>query len=494
MAMSARAFDGDPRHAYELMTDYLTTYFDEVEPREFYRTIFPAGELERKGERTGKYTAIVIGVTGRKKWIGGKWKSEIKRYSLTDDLDVVDVVCDSDDFCLCSPLSYAGKTRTADHARFAYAVAVDVDHLRIDQDDDSPIGLRNLWERHIEALERVPKPTFIVSSGSGLHLYYVLERPIPLFADTVFELQEYKRELTRLIWHDTIVDIKSVHDIQQEGIYQGFRMPGTVTKYGDRAVAFRTGDRVSMEYLNTFVRDMYKVKHYTYKHSMTRAEAAEKYPDWYKWKIENKGKRGSWAVNRALYDWWLERIKTGATVGHRYYCMMTLAMYARKCSQYDEKHNPNPVTREELERDCFSLVELFDEMTIDDKNHFDTDDVIDALEAYDDQWITYPRRAIEYRSGIAIPENKRNGRKQKDHIQLMNFVRDQLNHNTTWNRIGNGRKSKRDQVIDWQLRHPDGSKSDCVHDTGISRATVYRHWVDNLGPGAAADSFKTDER
>lgn len=458
------------------LTEWLYDHFQDVEPRDFYRTIFPAGELEKRGEYVkGKYNGIVVAVTGRKKWVGQHYKAEIKRYTMTDDLDAVDVACGSDDFCLCSPISYAGKSRTADHARVMYAIAVDVDRLQM-YDDGRPLGLINLWERHIGNVKRIPQPTFIVSSGSGLHLYYVLDRPIPLFRETVVDLQEYKRELTRLIWHDTIVDIKSVHDIQQEGIFQGFRMPGTVTKSGGRAVAFKTGDRVSIDYLNSFVRDQYKVTHFAYKSDLRLADAAEKYPDWYDRRVVRKEKRGAWAVNRAVYDWWYNQIKTGATVGHRYYCLMTLAIYARKCGQYDAKRNPDPVTREELERDCFSLVDRFDALTDTESNHFDNDDVIDALEAYDDRWITFPRSSVEYRSGITIPVNRRNGRKQAEHIQIMNFIRDQINHNTTWNKVGNGRKSKRDQVQAWRLDHPDGTKADCIRDTGMDRKTVSKHW------------------
>lgn len=456
------------------LTEWLYDHFQDVEPREFYRIIFPSGELEKRGEYVkGKYNGIVVAVTGRKKWNG---KAEIKRYTMTDDLDAVDVACDSDDFCLCSPISYVGKSRTADHARVMYAIAVDVDRLQM-YDDGRPLGLINLWERHIERLKRLPKPTFIVSSGSGLHLYYVLDRPIPLFRETVVDLQEYKRELTRLIWHDTIVNIKSVHDIQQEGIFQGFRMPGTITKAGARAVAFRTGDRVSIDYLNSFVSDIYKVTHFAYKSDLRLADAAEKYPEWYDRRVVRKEKRGAWAVNRAVYDWWLGQIRKGATVGHRYYCMMTLAIYARKCSQYDEKRNPDPVTREELERDCFSLVDQFDEMTDNESNHFDNDDVIDALEAYDDRWITFPRSSVEYRSGITIPANKRNGQKQADHLEEARAIRDirSRRRGEAWD-AHNGRKSKRDRVQAWRLDHPGGTKADCVRETGISKPTVLKHW------------------
>lgn len=455
-----------------VLTEWLYDRFQDVEPREFYRTIFPAGELEKRGEYAkGKYNGIIVAVTGRKKRNG---KAEIKRYTMTDDLDAVDVACDSDDFCLCSPISYAGKSRTADHARVMYAIAVDVDRLQM-YDDGRPLGLINLWERHIERLKRLPKPTFIVSSGSGLHLYYVLDRPISLFRETVIDLQEYKRELTRLIWHDTIVNIKTVRDVQQEGIFQGFRMPGTITKAGARAVAFRTGDRVSIDYLNSFVEDVYKVTHFTYKSDLRLSDAAEKYPEWYDRRVVRKEKRGAWAVNRAVYDWWLGQIKKGATVGHRYYCMMMLAIYARKCGQYDEKRNPDPVTREELERDCFSLVDQFDAMTDSDNNHFDNDDVIDALEAYDDRWITFPRSSVEYRSGITIPANRRNGRDQVTHLKIARATQAIVDPDGEWRRHG-GRKSKRDQVQAWRLDHPDGTKADCVRETGISKPTVLKHW------------------
>ena len=87
-----------------VLTEYLRDQFDEVDPREFYRTIFPAGELEQKDEYVkGKYTGIIVAVTGRKAWVNGHYKSIIKRYTITDDLKAVDVATASDDFCLCSP-------------------------------------------------------------------------------------------------------------------------------------------------------------------------------------------------------------------------------------------------------------------------------------------------------------------------------------------------------------------------------------------------------
>ena len=467
------------------LTIWLGARFPEVTAREFYRYIFPAGELDAKGAMTkGKYTGIVCRIaTDKKSWdsIKRRYKTKVYRYTLTDELDAIDEATRSDDFCICRPLSYAGKQATAEHARMLYAIAVDVDRLRFG-DMGEPYGLINLWNNHIEKVKRIPKPTFIVSSGTGLHMYYVMEKPIPLYADAAFELQEYKRELTRLIWHDTIVNIKSVHDIQQEGIYQGFRMPGTVTKNGGRVRAFQTGQRVTLEYLNGFVVDLYKARKAAERQGREKAkvslsEAAQRFPDWYERRIVRGEARGAWAVNRRLYDWWLKKIKTGATVGHRYYCCMMLAIYARKCGQYDEKHNPTPVTQEELEADCLGLLDHMERLTNDEKNHFGLDDIQDALEAYEDKWITYPRAVIEYRTGITIPANKRNGQKQAEHLEEARAIRDirAQRRGETWD-AHNGRKSKIDIMHGWRIEHPDGSKADCIAETGVSQATVYRHW------------------
>ena len=459
------------------LTSWLELFFDEIEPRDFYREIFPVGSFQKKGELVaGIYNGIVVCVTKQKHENG---KSVVRRYTVTDDLDVIDQLGKSDDFCLMSPISYAGKNRTAENARFLYAFTVDLDKIRIENNE--PVGLINLWTRHIEAADRIPKPTFIVSSGTGLHLYYVLEDPVALFPNIAKELQNIKRDLTSLIWHETIVDIKDEKEIQQEGIYQGFRIPGTITRSGERARAFYTGDRISLEELIRYTegfrkrRERLDPKKYVKKKTIPLEKAKELYPEWYERRIENHEPVGTWHVSRNLYDWWKEEIRLGAVVGHRYFCMMMLAIYAQKCSMYDPKHNPNPVTEKELERDSFELMKYMESLTISEDNHFTEGDVLDALEAFNQKWITYPKNSIEFKSGIRIKTNKRNGRKQKEHLKLMNFVRDEINQNTQWRNM-DGRPKKDKVVLEWKARHPEGIKADCIRDTGLDRKTVSKYW------------------
>lgn len=151
---------------------FLETYFDEVDPKSFYRAVFPAGELEMQGEKkTGQYTAIALCIStketrykrGNRKQPDGSYAKEyilnddgtrttepkVYRYSMTDDLCLIDTLIARDDlFCLMAPLSYAGKERSAKNARFMYGMAFDLDLIRV-KPDGTPIGLLNLWNGHI---------------------------------------------------------------------------------------------------------------------------------------------------------------------------------------------------------------------------------------------------------------------------------------------------------------------------------------------------------
>lgn len=438
------------------LTKYLETYFDEISAAEFYRYIFPKGELDLAMKYTpGKYTGIAVEILPNRR---------TKRHTITDDLQEIDKLLQSENFCLASPISYSGKSRKSENARFLYAITFDVDGIIV-YEDGKPQGLIDLLYQVNGPSERLPNPTFIVSSGTGLHLYYVLEKPIPLFKNVVKQLKEYKHEMTRILWNGYITELED--NVQQESIFQGFRMVGTVTKTGGRVRAFQTGERVSMEYLNGFVGEKYKVTEYAYKSNLTLAQAKEKYPEWYQKRIVEKKPKEYWEADRAVYEWWkreISGINAKAKVGHRYYCMMMLAVYARKCA----------VSREELEKDAFQIMEYFESMTNDDNNHFDEADVMDALEAYNDKYITYPINSISYLTDIPIMKNKRNGRTQVQHCEVMRAIQGVVNPN--W-REGNGRPTAEQTVREWQEKHPDGKKADCIRKTGLSKKTVYKWWL-----------------
>lgn len=444
-----------------ILTKYLYTYYDEIEPKEFYRSIFPEGELQEKGVyEKGKYNGIIIEVTKEKRSNGN---NRILRHTLTDDLDKIDEIIARDNFCLMSPISYIGKERNSDSARALYALTIDLDGVIIKNDDD-PFGLRTLFHQ-IEDLYRIPMPTYIVSSGTGLHLYYVFEKPIMLFQNVIKQLQKYKRELTRIVWQGYITKFED--NVQYESLFQGFRVVGTITKKGERARAFETGKRVTMEYMNKFVDDEFKTDDFVYKSNLTLEEAKEKYPDWYEKRIIKKQPKGTWTCKRELYEWWKRKILNQAKTGHRYYCLMMLAVYARKSG----------IDKDELEKDAFTLMDILDGLPADEDNPFTEKDVIDSLQAYDDRYITYPINSISYLTDIHIEKNRRNYRKQEVHLmgaRAIQEINDKVN-GTNW-RCGNGRPSKELIVKEYRKNNPNAKKSDCIRDTGLDKKTVYKWW------------------
>ncbi|MBF0848636.1 hypothetical protein IR145_14365, partial [Streptococcus danieliae] len=148
--------------------------------------------------------------------------------------------------------------------------------------------------------------------------------------------------------------------------------------------------------------------------------------------------------------------------GHRYFCIMTLAMYAVKCN----------VPYEELERDAYNLLEPMESISSSDDNHFTEEDIKDALRAYKDNYATFPRKDIEKITGIRIDPNKRNYQKQADHLEEARMIRDlrQKRNGTKWT-DNNGRKSKDQIVAKWRYNNPQGKKVECIRETGLSKPT-----------------------
>lgn len=425
--------------------------FSEVSPLDFYRDIFPVGSFEKKGVYVdGQYNGIAVSV--------GVGNQLTKRLTITDDLDGIKDLCNSNDFCLMSPISYAGKARTSVNARFLYALAIDLDGVSTLKNWDFlleqfEMGLK--WHYFIWGL---PTPTYLVSSGTGLHLYYVFEQPVPLFKNIVKQLESLKRQLTWQAWTQGASTLSD--NVQYESLFQGFRMVGTITKRGTRTRAFRFGRKTTVEELNLYVPDEYQVTDYVYKSDLRLEKARELYPEWYQKRIVEHQPRGSWHCKRDLYEWWKRKIRQ-VEQGHRYWCIMTLATYAVKCG----------ISKEELEKDAYGLIPFMNTRG----DAFTEDDVMHALEAFTESYITYPIHTIVTRTGIPIEKNKRNGRKQADHIKLMNFVRDEINCNKNW-REGNGRKPKAKIVENWRKANPNGKKIDCHRETGLSRVTIDKWW------------------
>lgn len=434
---------------------FLFENFEEMRPYEFYRELFPKGELDVDGEfNKGRYTAIAVRIFDD----GGK----VHRYSVCDDLGVVLELEQCNEFCVMAPVSFAGKSQRQANARNLYAIVFDLDGL-LETEDGQSKTLMNLFA-HIE-LELLPKPSHVVFSGTGLHLYYMLDRPLPLFPNVMKSVAAYRSCLVPKLWNPYI---SSLSDKPQfESVTQGFRMVGTRAKHGRTVRAFKVGDKVSVEYLNRFADEGSRIDLVKYVSHTPMSVAKEKWPEWHQARIVEGRPRGTWRIKRDLYDWWKRRIEEGATVGHRYFCVMALAVYARKCG----------VPYEELERDAMELVPFLNSLGEGGGSPFTASDVVKALEAYDASYVTFPRHTIEELTGVDVPPNKRNHRSQEQHMAVMRAIQGVIDPEGTWRYKP---PTKEAEIKAYAAAHPDANHSEIARALGVSRPTVIK-WLKEDG-------------
>jgi hypothetical protein len=434
----------------------------EVEPLAFYRDLYPIGSFQAKGDYSRKCGNGILLYRNE-----GKFKH---RY-IFDDLEEIKNWIGKEDIFVRGG-SFIGKRVKNENASMIYALTFDLDGQGLDE--------LHMIMQFMRNGTNVPMATYVVLSGHGLHLYYLLDKPIRATQDTIRQLNKLKEGMTKLIWNRYTSTIEKP---QYQYCLQGFRMVGSASKMGANypVRAYKTGDRMTIEKLVSWIPrlkdwDEYRIN-LTERSTVPLAKAKEIWPDWYERKIV-KQEDNKWHINRALYDWWLNKIKEGATYGHRYFCVMCLAIFAIKCD----------ISEYELRKDAYSLIPILDALSKDndESSRFTKDDVDAALHGFRDEFKTWGRDKIALISAIPLQANKRNYLNQKDHLEIARGIRDirtKQKGKSDW-REGNGRPKgcknsdypKAEIVKQWCLDHPNGKKIDCHRDTGLSRMTINKWW------------------
>lgn len=441
--------------------NWLNQYFEEIESYEFYRFLFPEGTLQSEGVHfDNKPNAYLITLDKNNK---------PKRKLVLDDLTVIDECINEYPTVFMSPVGFFGRRNTLSNARYAYALTFDIDYV-------SFLNLQNIIHQATK-IDYIPKPTVIVNSGTGVHLYYIFEEPIPLFYTNQMLLKEMKRRLTDKIWN---ADTSSSKYKQYQGITQGFRNIGSQTKLGKdyrvKAYWVGQGERITLEYLNEFLvlgggTDR-RINFNEFKRDgkLSLDQAKDKYPEWYQKRIIEKKKHGNWICNEALYEWWKQKIRESITVGHRYHSIVALVAYAEKCG----------IEYERVEKDAYGMITMLDEKSIEADNHFTAVDIESALKLYEESKLDgktavhYTRDYISQMTGVYIQANKRNGRKQKEHLRRARAVQEIDYEDGSW-RNKDGRPSKEQLVKDYLKEHPRDNPTQISKALGVSRPTVYKY-------------------
>lgn len=500
------AWYAERRHDNERLNEHLLGldgwYY--CDPDSFYAAMFQEGSLQRRGDdHDGRPNVIVVEDTGKDKDLGTdasgnqRTRRVMRRYTVHDGLCELEGLrarsLEENSFMFLSPVSYYGKSRAARNARFLHAIMIDLDD----------VGIREL-DNLVHQMEHgvIPYANYLVSSGTGLHVVYLLEKPVPLMTRYIAGLQVIKRELTDRVWNANTSGIDPKKK-QFQGIYQPFRMVGTPTKlngdYGNPKVkcpyvvtcfSHDSTPPATIPYLVSFLptlRDKADVDGLAALRGIGREthatvpieRAKELWPGWYARRVEGAQPRGGWTYGRAAYDRVLSVIREQASVSHRYWCIYYLAVMANKCG----------VAYEELEADAYGLLHAFDALAKSPVDRFTAKDVAAALEAYEDggaggrarrctQAFCERHAAVSYGEKMghgSNPPEKRLPREQSlKKARLVRDLKQELAGTTWWNE--HGAPTKAMQVWEAASANPGMSVVALAREAGVSRPTVYK-WL-----------------
>lgn len=456
----------------EGLTDYVSILERfgayEVSAMELYGNVFKLGTgfLTKTGERRGSHdfngNPIML----------GSWDGKIRREMAFEDTFEEQLRrFQQADWAILNGLTYWGRVNDGQHQNKLCALVFDYD---IDKTKQAPEKLYNFLYGAFSDSRLYPIPNYMVLSSHNVHLYYVLEEPLDLFPVVKTQAKKLKHELSRIMMNMYTTNIEKP---DAQGINQGFRMVGGKTKDAEGVAfptvrAFRLNEHpTSIDELNGRVPEDARVQPGR-KSKFTIEQVKEQFPEWYAQVIEG-GKRttGHWVVKEDLYNWWLKKAYDEAVPGHRYYCVMALAVFAAKCGILDKKR---------VMRDAEGLMGKFNDFA--GAEPFTEDDIKSALECLDLRFCNFSRDELANYTGVPMPANKRNYRPQEVHLKIARATCDVLHPDGEWRANGRPKGSpnkdhpKRDAIRAYAAEHPDASHSAIAKALGVSRTTVIK-WL-----------------
>lgn len=480
---------------------------------DFVKDLFPAEYLQdatlKKGETDGKGCILMTTRKKHKNKDGSERQIESRTIIKNDYKGLREAIERGNASTLIFPFTVFGKRHKKENAHETHAIVIDIDYVGTAQ-------MKNII--HQIGTGHILAPTYITSSGNGVHLWYFLDKPLNMTIKQGQELRKFKRMLIRYLWNEATSMRGEVRD--SANAYQGFRAPEAYTKlaydengalmteYDEnncnsesyRATCYKMnhGRRYSIRELKEMLPqgfDKYYVREYDYnelpdmryleadlpweveapKSKMSLEEAKEKYPEWYARKIEGKEvekkPKTGWFSNIGLYEWWKNKVYFEAVVGGRYYAIRALAQFGMKCG----------VSEEQIRRDAYSLMDRLNQIsfTDDEADMFTEYDMECALSTLHEDITTgkkSTRKFIEETTHISIPPAKRNGRTRTQHMNYMNFRREELGI-TDWRCTNSpGAPTKEAIVKEWRRNNPEGTQYRCTKETGLSKNTVKKWW------------------
>lgn len=400
----------------------LAAYGDQVSAITLYEDMFGADLLE------DVFPVVIIGEDEKKHIVPMPLDLAIEQAAGRNDM-------------LMGACTYFNNWVSKRSARDVYGFIIDADNF---YSGTLQNAMLRSWRTAND--EPMPMPTYIVNSGTGLHLYYLFTEPVPNYKRSTETIDKIYRALAI---QQTTKRVFLRRSVQWFG--QDFRMAGGLNKYGWINSAYRVGAKWDIDELARAV-GLKGVHVQRY---------AEPRPARKTITHREKPRRQGWRSNPAFYAFALEGCRNNTHEGNRYTSMCALAVIAWKCN----------VPMWQLEKDLKSLLPVYNKGA---QRIVKESEVRSALKMYNERAMLTQRATLESWQGWEYKPTKRNGRKRKVHLARARAVQNTDYPSGEWRHV---QESKEKAVQEWRQANPDGSKADCIRETGLSKPTVYKWWA-----------------
>lgn len=501
---------------------WLTSTYPEVAPMDFYRDLFSREPIQKNGAEYSGLGSPILQFVDKYKPVTEDNKGRLRGQTIIFDglNELYEVISETTEeakalglvggstvpgrYAYLAPVSYFGRRRLRKYAHTLYALTLDIDYVPL-------LNLRTLmaiFEQHKD----FTMPTYVVNSGKGIHLYYVLEEPIALYPNRIDLLSKLKQDMATVIWKTWQTSVVLDH-VDKQSCLQAYRVVGTETKFGMPTTAYITGKAVSKEDLNLALEICYPTKNKGFKWEdlkhkgktgLTLEEAREKYPDWYAetvegltyeeakrkypdvYKEKEKKKKFSKKRFKWLYENYKKRFLGKSKVGNRYHGLCILFADAAQVG----------IPKKEVLDYAKGLLGFYNNLPNAGDNPFTEKDIESASQFYDTNfknWMTLD--VINAWSGVGYERAKRNNNPQAIHCEIMRSTYEikrkaGLSKDTRFGGVnGNkrgkgGRKSAEEKVRSYLKDHPNATKAEVIRGTGLTKPTVYK-WYNAIKQGVS---------
>lgn len=289
------------------------------------------------------------------------------------------------------------------------------------------------------------RPMFLVNSGNGIHLVYVIE-PVECYGYKVQAIDRLYRQLLQW-WSEAFTSKDKTWRLKIDtgvSIVQPFRIVGGRTKAHLKCEAYPYDKPTTIEELGRWLDvKMPKSGKEQYKQNVTGNVREGR--------REMRKKLGIALLPNAkkgFYQAALERMHYPEP-GGRYYFLLTLAAIGYK----------SRIPRAKVEEDVRRIAEVLNAR--DEENPLTEENIQAALQGYSQQFVDLTREKINELGGFDFKPCKRNGRTQEEHLKRVHARR---------------RGATREEVHDYAKKHPGATQTQTAQALGITRKTVGKYW------------------